>query len=147
MPAKHTDTRYASCISPQTYTGIGGTGAEIAHKIQFAQRGGKATMSRISVFDNNTYTACSPNPSGTPPVYCPEGVNTEQPSFSFRIFEYGRLDDGATFSATTADANLAGRACSDKAGEEFNPLKETDKMGRANPYQDPNRGRIAALKL
>ena len=104
-------------------------------------------MSRISVFDKSSYDGCTEDPSATPPVYCPAGVITEQPSFSFRIFEYGRLDDGATFSLTTASANLSGRACSDKAGEEFNPLKETDKMGRANPYQDPNRGRIAALKL
>ena len=27
-------------------------------------------------------------------------------------------------------------------GEEYNPLKEIDKYGRQNPYQDPTRGRI-----
>lgn len=128
---------------PATYNSTGNGNAAIAHKIQFAQRGGKATMSRISVVDGNTYTACVAA-AGPPVVTCPTGVSTEAPSYSFRILEYGRLDDGTTFSSSTV---LAGTDCSSQSGDEFNPLKETDKMGRANPYQDPNRGRIANLPL
>lgn len=154
VPANHTDTRYASCITPIAHMSSATTKANIFFRIQFAQRGGKATMSRVTLQDASTdYVACT----GT----CPAGTATEQPSFSFRITEYGRIDNGATTmtqtatttsGVTTITSSTAGYSSATAAvctllGDEFNPLRETDKMGRANPYQDPNRGRIAPLLI
>ena len=37
--------------------------------------------------------------------------------------------------------SVAAAACT-TVGSVFNPLAEVDKFGRANPYQDPNRGSV-----
>ena len=44
------------------------------------------------------------------------------------IMEYGKVED-----------DVDGNVCT-FVGEEFNPLSEVDQSGRANPFQDPNRG-------
>ena len=49
--------------------------------------------------------------------------------YTFEIREYG----------------YAGAANYDSTGEEYNPLREVDKYGRQNPYQDPNRGTIGPI--
>ena len=58
------------------------------------------------------------------------------------------------FTGLTADTTYAIRAhengtiaaagCAD-IGDEYNPLTEKDKLGRANPYQDPTRGRFTNI--
>ena len=146
VPANHTDTRYASCITPIAHQSTASTAANVFVRIQFAQRGGKATMTRTTVQDTSTYTNCTSSASQA----CPRGNTGDQPNYIYKITEYGRLDDGATTMALSSTATAVtlttSRSCT-LLGDEFNPLRETDKMGRANPYQDPNRGRIAPLLL
>jgi len=48
--------------------------------------------------------------------------------------EYGDTSDAPTCPATDT-------------GEEYNPLKEVDKHGRANPYQDPYYGRLMDFNI
>ena len=68
----------------------------------------------------------------------------------FSIREYGRLRGSLPATpATTIAAPESGStttACQ-YVGPEFNPLEETDKMGRPNPYQDKTRGRLTAYQL
>lgn len=70
----------------------------------------------------------------------------------FSIREYGRIeglikDAAATAGATQSTPALTGSDACTLTGDEFNPLRETDKMGRANPYQDKTRGRLAMYQL
>jgi len=46
-----------------------------------------------------------------------------------------------TFKIRINTLGKLGVDCAD-VGEEFNPMTEKDKYGRANPFQDPKRGRI-----
>ena len=65
--------------------------------------------------------------------------------------EYGRLT-GATpttsvavnYQSTNTSVNTAANACYNM-GNQFRPLKEVDKYGRANPFQDPSRGVIPLI--
>ena len=52
----------------------------------------------------------------------------------------------ATVLIRTTGAIADGTDCT-VAGDEFNPLKELDKYGNPNPYQDPSRGTIAAITV
>ena len=101
-------------------------------------------MTRTTLSDPTTdYATCTSSPT----LACPAATTNAQPNWIFKITEYGRLDDGtamAQSSTATAITTTLAAKCT-LLGDEFNPLRETDKMGRANPYQDPNRGRIAAL--
>ena len=51
-------------------------------------------------------------------------------TYKFRINEWGTIQDATACDDTTI------------IGEEFNPLKEFDKYGRPNVYQDPGRGNL-----
>jgi hypothetical protein len=62
----------------------------------------------------------------------------------FSIREYGRIEGGTVSTAVAVVTNSTG--CFN-VGPEFNPLSETDKMGRANPYQDITRGRLSDYAL
>ena len=57
---------------------------------------------------------------------------TASTTYEIRINEYGKTRDDE------------GMECQG-VGTEFNPLKEVNKYGVANPYQDPSRGRISDI--
>ena len=60
VPANHSDTRYASCIPPVAVYSKATTPVYVYFKIQFAQRGGKATMTRTTLKDATTnYATCT----------------------------------------------------------------------------------------
>jgi len=55
------------------------------------------------------------------------------------VMEYGNLRDNRANAATSGGTKAA---CMNM-GNQFRPLKEVDKYGRVNPFQDPSRGVIA----
>jgi len=80
--------------------------------IQLAQAPGRAVMARINL--------------GTAPLLLPSG------DYRFQVHEYGNSYGNDDLSIDT---------CSN-IGDEYNPLREVNKAGTANPYQDPHRGRL-----
>eukprot|EP00353_Schmidingerella_taraikaensis_P014974 CAMPEP_0185621956 /NCGR_PEP_ID=MMETSP0436-20130131/58949_1 /TAXON_ID=626734 ORGANISM="Favella taraikaensis, Strain Fe Narragansett Bay" /NCGR_SAMPLE_ID=MMETSP0436 /ASSEMBLY_ACC=CAM_ASM_000390 /LENGTH=273 /DNA_ID=CAMNT_0028263621 /DNA_START=14 /DNA_END=835 /DNA_ORIENTATION=- len=154
VPAKHEGTIYAVCnFSTSSDFGTSGTGS-----LQFAQRGGKATMVRINL-DANTSAAdthaflihefgsikvsgntdCADLGKEFNPLLTMVRINLDAntsaaDTHAFLIHEFGSIK----VSGNTDCADL---------GNEFNPLLEKDKMNRFNPYQDPTRGRIADVTL
>ena len=67
----------------------------------------------------------------------------------FSIREYGRIRGSVPSTPATTAALETGALTTNcqYVGPEFNPLEETDKMGRPNPYQDKTRGRLTAYQM
>ena len=55
-------------------------------------------------------------------------------------------DTADTYAIRVQECATTGAGC-DNLGDEYNPLTEKDKLGRANPYQDPSRGRFENISV
>ena len=51
---------------------------------------------------------------------------------------------GTYYQIAITEFGTTGGSCT-RVGEEYNPLKEVDKYGRENPFQDPMRGRLPPI--
>jgi hypothetical protein len=138
-----------SCNTVTIAAGKGMTGQTAATKdnawstlaadIQFAQAPGKTTSMNIVSF-------LAEGAAGADPA-----DKTNYNRYEFRLMEYGRLTgakETATLvkniAVTTGSKNNVYNACNNM-GNQFRPLKEVDKYGRANPFQDPARGVIPKI--
>lgn len=62
---------------------------------------------------------------------------------SFKVMEYGSTKVWDATNSVYQDCVTNPEIL----GDEFNPIKELDKYGRQNPYQDPTRGRIDSVTI
>jgi len=83
--------------------------------IQLAQAPGRAVMARINL--------------GTAPTLLPTA------KYRFQVHEYGNSFGNAATSTNTCK----------NIGVEYNPLREVNKAGMPNPYQNPLRGRLQTV--
>ena len=104
--------------------------SRLTTELQFAQAPGKTTSLNIKNFTNEgLFSAGTQGTAATPTT------NAAAQSYEFRLMEYGQLLAGTGTTNNFACGNM---------GNQFRPLKEVDKYGRVNPFQDPNRGVIPA---
>ena len=99
-------------------------------QLQFAQAPGKTTSMNIKDFAAEGLHGTA---TGTAADMTP---TTLAISYEFRLMEYGQLRKNST-----ATSGITSQPCGNM-GNQFRPLKEVDKYGRVNPFQDPNRGVI-----
>jgi hypothetical protein len=133
-------TNIAGLGNPDSTAGTAGTSSSILFvegtsrlrtQLQFAQAPGKTTSMNIKDFAAEGVHGST---AGTPEDTTALTVTVK---YEFRLMEYGQLLKNSTATTGTLLAQNCGNM-----GNQFRPLKEVDKYGRVNPFQDPNRGII-----
>ena len=111
-------------------------------QLQFAQAPGKTTSLNVKDFTNEGvygfHTAFAA--AATQSTQLASSVTQ---SYEFRIMEYANLRPINSTTLGTRTSTYTNYACGNM-GNQFRPLKEVDKYGRVNPFQDPTRGVIPA---